>query len=123
MKKTLKHTLVVMAMLGTITGYANLTPSVPLHDNVKTTIIRLDNVKVGQRLMIKSITGTILYKESINKTGDYNKEFDLTSLPDGHYFFELEKDVEFRIIPFMVSNTAVTFSKKNEFRLLKPGKN
>lgn len=120
MKKTLKHSLVVMAMLGAITGYANLEPSLGTNDNVKTTIVRLDDVRAGQRLMIKSKTGTILYKESISQTGDYQKEFDLTSLPDGNYFFELEKDVEIQIIPFTVSNTTVMFSKDNEVRIFKP---
>lgn len=118
--KTLKNTLVVMAMLGTITGYANLEPSFPPNEKVKTTIIRLGKVREGQRLLIKSKSGTILYNESISKNGAYIKEFDLTSLPNGNYFFELDKDVEIQIIPFSVSAKTVTFSKEKEVIIFKP---
>jgi hypothetical protein len=120
MKKTIKNTLVVMAMLGAITSYANLTPSIPFNENIKATILTLENVKEGQRLVIKSKNGTILYKESISKTGAYQKEFDLTSLPNGSYFFELEKDLEIQIIPFSVSANTVKFSKDKEVKIFKP---
>jgi hypothetical protein len=120
MKKTIRHSLAVMAMLGVITSYANFTPTFPLNKNVKTTILKLDNVKQGQRLLIKSKNGTILYNESINETGVYRKEFDLTSLPNGNYFFELEKDVEIQIIPFTVSSSTVEFSKENTVTIFKP---
>lgn len=120
MKKTIKNTLVVLAMLGAITSYANLAPSLPFNENVTTTLITLDNVREGQRLLIKSKNGTILYKESISKTGAYKKEFDLTSLPNGNYFFELEKDVEIQIIPFSVSFNTVEFSKEKEVKIFKP---
>ncbi len=120
MKKTIKNTLVVMAMLGTITGYANLKPSLHLNENVKTTMLTLDDVREGQLLLIKSKNGTILYKESISKTGDYSKEFDLTSLPNGNYFFELEKDMLIQIIPFNVSSNTVNFLKDKEVKIFKP---
>lgn len=120
MKKTIKSTLVVIAMLGAITSYANLMPSMTFKENVKTTMLRLDNVREGQRLWIKSQSGTILYKESIDKSGAYRKEFDLTSLPNGNYFFELEKDVEIQIIPFSVASNNVTFSKEKEVKIFKP---
>ena len=120
MKKTIRHSLSVMAMLGVITSYANFTPTFPLNKNLKTTILNLDNVKQGQRLLIKSKNGTILYNESINETGIYRKEFDLSSLPNGNYFFELEKDVEIQIIPFTVSSSTVEFSKENTVTIFKP---
>ena len=121
MKTTIKNSLVVMAMLGAITGYANLKPSSDvLIDPIKKTIIKLDHVKEGQLLLIKSKTGTILYRESIQKTGLYKKEFDLTTLPDGEYFFELDKDLEITIIPFNVKNSQVVFNKKEKKSIFKP---
>ncbi len=121
MKTTIKNSLVVIAMLGTITGYANLKPSNDvLNDNIKKTIINLDNVKEGQRLLIKSATGTILYRESIEKTGLYKKAFDLTALPNGDYFFELDKDQEITIIPFVVKASEVIFDKEGEVSIFKP---
>jgi hypothetical protein len=116
MKTTIKNSLVVMAMLGAITGYANFKPT----DVLNETIIKLDNVKEGQRLLIKSKTGTILYRESIRKTGLYKKEFDLTALPNGDYFFELDKDLEITIIPFNVKDAQVIFKKEEEKSIFKP---
>ena len=109
-----------MAMLGAITGYANLRPSDVLNETIEKTIIKLDNVKEGQRLLIKSKTGTIVYRESIQKTGQYKKEFDLTSLPNGDYFFELDKDFEITIIPFNVKDAQVIFKKEEEKAIFKP---
>ncbi len=120
MKTTIKNSIVVMAMLGAITGYANLKPSDVLNETIKKTIIKLDNVKEGQRLLIKSSTGTIVYRESIQKTGLYKKEFDLTSLPNGDYFFELDKDFEITIIPFIVKDAQVIFKKEEEKSIFKP---
>ncbi len=120
MKTTIKNSLVVIAMLGVITSYANLMPSDPKNEGIRTTILTFNNVREGQRLIIKSINGTILYKEAIAKTGDYRKEFDLTSLPDGKYFFELEKDLEIQIIPFMVAYNKVEFAKEKEVVIFKP---
>ena len=120
MKTTIKNSVVVMAMLGAITGYANLRPSDVLNETIEKTIIKLDNVKEGQRLLIKSKTGTIVYRESIQKTGLYKKEFDLTSLPNGDYFFELDKDFEITIIPFNVKDAQVIFKKEEEKTIFKP---
>ena len=107
-------------MLGVITSYANLNPSEGKTNNIKATVLTLENVDEGQQLLIKSVNGTILYKEEIKKEGYYQKEFDLTSLPNGNYFFELEKDMEIQIIPFNVSSTNVKFAKENEVKIFKP---
>jgi len=110
MKTTIKNSLVIIAMLGTITSYANLMPSSLLNEGIKKTILNLENVREGQQLLIKSEEGIIVYRESIQKTGLYKKEFDLTSLPNGNYYFEIDKDFEIKII-FKVNNNIVSVSK------------
>ena len=119
MKKVIKNSLIVIAMLGSITSYANLIPSFHKED-AESTSLTLEHVKEGQKLIIKSENGTIIYKESIKESGAYHKEFDLTSLPNGSYYFELDKDVEIQIIPFEVNNTEVTFKKNEANSIYKP---
>jgi hypothetical protein len=119
MKKAFKNSLIVIAMLGSITSYANLIPS-SYREGVENTSLSLDYVKEGQRLIIKSESGTIIYRESIKESGSYHKEFDLTSLPNGYYYFELDKDVEIQIIPFEVNDTQVTFKKDEVNTIFKP---
>lgn len=120
MKTQIKNSLVVIAMLGVITSYANLAPTVPIIEGFPSTVLTFSNVSEGQRLIIKSTNGTILYKEAIIKSGDYRKEFDLTSLPNGSYFFELDKDLEIQIIPFVVAYNKIEFLKDKEVVIFKP---
>lgn len=84
------------------------------------TSVTFANVKEGDLLSIKDENGIVLYKESIQHTGIYTKGFDLTSLPDGEYLFELDKDVEITIIPFKVSTNGVEFEKELETTIFKP---
>jgi len=120
MKSSIKNKLVLVAMLGTITSYANLMPTPSLNEDIKPITLSLDNVREGQRLIIKSDNGTILYRESISKTGSYEKEFDLTSLPNGNYFFEVDKDYEIKVIPFSVKESQVSFNKEMSRSIFKP---
>lgn len=121
MKTSIKNSLVIIAMLGVVTGYANLTPiNASYGEDPKRTILTLESMREGQRLFIKSTNGTILYKESIDRSGSYKKEFDLTSLPNGDYFFEVDKDFEIKIIPFKVNGAQVTFQKERTKSIFKP---
>jgi len=86
----------------------------------KKEIITINDVKEGQSLIIKDLNGVILYKESFKESGLYSKAFDLTNLPDGSYFFEHEKDLEIKIIPFNVKSNTVTFEKVKETIIYKP---
>ena len=123
MKNVLTHTkkVILMAAVCAISmGYAMETSLLENTENVKTTALTLNDVKKGNLLCIKSENGIIIYKESIDKSGKYSKNFDLTALPDGKYFFELEKDVAIKIIPFKVMLNQVTFNKAKEAIIFKP---
>jgi len=71
-------------------------------------------------LSIKDGGGIVLYKESIVKKGDYSKGFDLTSLPNGEYYFELDTELEIVIIPFTVVSNQVVFKKEQKSTIFKP---
>ena len=82
--------------------------------------VTFENVKKGSLLLIKDHYGMILFKELIENSGEYSKGFDLTALPDGNYYFELDKEVEIKIIPFVVLSNVVTFDKTKESTINKP---
>ncbi|NNK83514.1 MAG: hypothetical protein HKO92_10365 [Flavobacteriaceae bacterium] len=109
MKRIIKNSLLIVVFLTTIFGNANeafiLTK---LRDN-KTTMLTLLEVKEGSSLLIKDKSGVVLYREKIKSSGIYTKGFDFTSLPEGNYFFELDKDFE---IPFKVIKTIKSNSSK-----------
>ncbi|MBT8260309.1 MAG: hypothetical protein KJN82_03275 [Bacteroidia bacterium] len=109
MKRIIKNSLLIVVFLTTMFGNANeafiLTK---LRDN-KTTMLTLLEVKEGSSLLIKDKSGVVLYREKIKSSGIYTKGFDFTSLPEGNYFFELDKDFE---IPFKVIKTIKSNSSK-----------
>ena len=120
MKKEIKKGILFIALIISMIGYATSSaPNEPKRDINKARVSFM-YVKKGQSLVIKSETGLILYKEKIKETGNYSKEFDLTSLPDGNYAFELEKEIEIQILPFKVSNNTVAFMKEKQESLFKP---
>ncbi|WP_452230676.1 hypothetical protein [Lacinutrix sp. MEBiC02404] len=118
MKKLMKSTLVLVVLFTTLLANANA-PLNSLKDAKRTTLT-LNDVKKGDELLIKNTYGIILYNEFIQNSGDYTKGFDLTELPNGDYFFELNKDFKIVIIPFQVSNNIVVFKKEKESIIFKP---
>jgi len=86
----------------------------------KVTIVRFKKLKLGSKLSIKDVNGIVLYKESIIKAGDYSKGFDLTSLPNGDYVFELDTELKITIIPFNVVSNQVAFKKEEKSTVYKP---
>lgn len=105
-------------MIVSMASYANTDYS--LSAKKGSTVLSLTNVKKGHELLIKDTNLLVLYRETIQKSGNYSKGFDLTALPDGNYFFELVKDVKIVIIPFVVASNQVTFDKENETIIYKP---
>lgn len=118
-KTTLRKIILTGAMLiALISNATNGLNNNPKKDLNKTTFT-LKNVKQGNQLIIKDLYGLILYKEQIKDSGNYSKGFDLTSLPDGSYVFELEKDLEIKSFPFTVTAKKVIFNE-NETTIYKP---
>ncbi|WP_298517291.1 hypothetical protein [uncultured Kordia sp.] len=118
MKKRMNQIVCMVMMTISMLTYANRTYSLDIHK--EGTILTFNNVKKGHQLVIKDTNLLILYKEAIQKNGSYSRGFDLTALPDGDYYFELDKDLEIVVIPFTVTSSKVTFNKDKETVIYKP---
>lgn len=119
MKNFMKHILALAIVFATLSSNATEVVSFTKEDDGKT-LLMFDNVNQGDQLLVKDAFGIILYKESIEKSGQYNKSFDLTSLPDGNYIFELDKKHQIRTYPFKVDLSVVTFNKEKLTVINKP---
>lgn len=122
MKKIIKHSkkiLVAVTMLTVLVGNAK-DKSTALKKGLIKTALTINNVKKGNLLSIKDQNGVVLYKELIEESGTYKKGFDLTALPDGDYFFQVDKDIEVKTIPFTVKANKVLFKKNEEVTVFKP---
>lgn len=123
MKNVMKHSkkgILMVTLFATLLSFAKDASFYTIKKDANRTALTLINVKEGNLLSIKDNNGVILYKESIQTTGTYTKGFDLTSLPNGAYLFELEKDLEISIIPFTVKSNIVKFNKEKEKSFFKP---
>ena len=121
MKTAIKKSLLLVAIfLATSVSYGNEISSNRNNGKDELTNVTFEDVKRGSILSIKDMNGLVLYRETIEENGKYAKGFDLTSLPDGDYYFEMNKDVEISIIPFKVDSSVVTFDKTAETKIFKP---
>lgn len=120
MKKLTKKGLIACALSVSLLGFANDLKH-PIKEKEPTvTSLSFAKVSKGSTLLIKDFNGLVLYKEAIQRTGEYSKGFDLTSLPNGEYFFELDTDLEIVVIPFDVESSEVNFRKEDKSTIFKP---
>ncbi len=115
LRKMILTAVMLTAMISNATSELHTNPK----NELKETTFTLSNVKQGNKLIIKDLNGIVLYKEYIKDSGMYSKGFDLTSLPDGSYVFELEKDIEIKYYPFTVKSSKVVFNE-NDTTIFKP---
>lgn len=120
MKTSIKKSLLAIALLITTLTFANDDRTFSVIANAEKTTVTIKNVEEGQQLSLIDENKVVIYKEKITKSGLYTKVFDLTSLPDGNYFFELNKNLQIHTIPFKVVYSEVTFDKSNEIVVYKP---
>jgi len=121
MKTAIRKSLVLVALLVTATvSYGNEISGNTNNGKSVITDVTFKNVKRGSVLTIKDMDGLTLYKEAIKSNGNYSKGFDLSSLPNGAYYFELNKEVVIDVVPFKVLNSEVVFDKAAEAKIYKP---
>lgn len=125
MKKIIKHSkkgILLVTMMVALTSFANTNKEIDfgIVGDINKTALIVSDVKVGDLLTIKDHFGVVLYKESIKTAGIYKKGFNLASLPDGDYSFEIEKDLEIKTIPFTVEDSKVIYNRNAETSIFKP---
>lgn len=120
MRTTIKKTMVLILMFGTLMSSATENSKSKKLVSVKRVIVEFNNVKKGQTFIIRNENKIIIHKQKIVKPGTFSKVFDLTNLEDGIYTSEVEKDFEISIKKFNVSNGYVTFIKEESKKIFKP---
>ncbi|WP_299047305.1 hypothetical protein [uncultured Polaribacter sp.] len=119
MRSTVKATVVLVLMFGTLLSYATEITK-PIKVSGKKVKVEFNSVKIGQALTIKDENGITIYKQNIQETGDYSKIFDLTALKDGYYTTELEKDFEIIVKKIKVEKGSVTLFDNSTTKIFKP---
>ena len=118
--KSLKNILVVVCMLMTILGYASGGSEISLIDGTKKVKVVFDDVKQGDVLIVKSKLGEVFHKESILHDGKIFRVFDFSTLKDGNYEIDLNKESEILRKPFAIRSHALIFKKEIKTIIHKP---
>lgn len=120
MKKLLVISLVFVALMASKAGYSNEYVFVTTNPSDKVTELTFEKVEQGSLLSLLDERNEVLYSEMIEQTGSYSKGFDLTLLPNGVYYFELDTKESIRVLPVTVMGATVTFMKDGERNISKP---
>ncbi|MGI9533177.1 hypothetical protein [Lutimonas sp.] len=120
MKNLAKKSVVAIGLMMSLSIFANEKEVTLKEKENNVTKVRFENVMKGSTLTIIDQYGMVLYNEAIQASGLYSKGFDLTTLPDGDYFFELNSDYKIVVVPFNVKTNVVVFDKESEESIYKP---
>ncbi|PIQ27109.1 MAG: hypothetical protein COW63_16755 [Bacteroidetes bacterium CG18_big_fil_WC_8_21_14_2_50_41_14] len=120
MKKLVSISFVLVAMLASMVGYSNEYVFITNNPSDKVTELTFEKVEKGSTLTLKDKQDEVLYTETMEQTGSYSKGFDLTILPDGVYYFELDTREAIKVLPVQVMGTTVKFVKEGERNISKP---
>ena len=117
--KTIKLTsLVVALMFGTFSGYT-LSNATSMSETFAKDL-KFNKVEKGYRVIIKDNNGNNVYSEIIENTGDFTAQYNFSSLKDGLYTLEYNKDFEISTRKFVVASNKVTFLDNTETTFYKP---
>jgi hypothetical protein len=81
--------------------------------------LTLQNYDGSSKVRVIDSSGEVLYKESFNGTYFY-KMYDLMTLPNGDYYFEVEGQTKIKLLPFKVNDQEVVFNNEVETVYFKP---
>lgn len=113
--------LVVVFMLGTLLNYANNNAKgINKTINAEKVKVAFKNVKKGHELTIKDDKGVQLHSEIVSRRGLLTKVFDFSSLKDGKYTIELDKDFEIVVKTLEIKNNKVIFNEDSKSVFFKP---
>ncbi|MBT8317604.1 MAG: hypothetical protein HKP59_08250 [Lutibacter sp.] len=121
MKKSFRK-LVVMLFLGTslLSNANNVSTGIIMYGNEsKSVVLDFENFDGSIEVSIKNSFGLTLFKEKFQGVKFSNK-YDLTSLPNGNYFFEINGQTKIKVLPFIVNEASVSFEREKEEIYYKP---
>ena len=121
MKKLIKKGLLSVALLAAVAVNASNKLNVEVaSDNSKMLSISLEEVVSGETIYIEDYRGQVLFSENLEAAKQYNKVFNLSSLPSGIYFIGSKEEGKLNVTPIVVTEDDVTLVKDSTKTYLAP---
>ncbi|MBG7613642.1 hypothetical protein IU405_15410 [Polaribacter sp. BAL334] len=115
-----KQIITIALLISSLVSFSNTEIKNNFTDKTKKVTVEFKNVKKGHSLTIKDKNGSELYSETISENGNLSKILDVTSLDEGNYVIEMDKDYEIVIKRFQVSPNQVILLSDEEKIIFKP---
>lgn len=115
-----KQIITIALLISSLVSFSNTEIKNNFTDNNKKVTVEFKNVKKGHSLTIKDENGSELYSETVLENGNLSKILDVTSLDEGNYVIEMDKDYEIVIKRFKVSQNQVILLSDEEKVIFKP---
>jgi regulator of extracellular matrix RemA (YlzA/DUF370 family) len=115
-----KQIITIALLISSLISFSSTTLKNNFTNNTKKVTVEFKNVKKGHSLTIKDENGSALYSETVSENGDLSKILDVTSLDEGNYVIEMDKDYEIVIKSFQVSANQVILLSEEEKIIFKP---
>ncbi len=115
-----KQIITIALLISSLISYSNSEIENYSLDNSKKVTVEFKNVKKGHLLKIKDKEGSTLYSETVSENGNLSKILDVTSLEEGNYLIEMDKDYEIVVQKFQVTQNQVVLLSTDEKVIFKP---
>lgn len=121
MKNLVKKVLLIAVMVTGLVGMAkDGAMNIEVRElNAKLVQFTLNNNDGDLSVTVKDENGYVLYNEAFQGS-IYTKTYDLSTLPSGLYFVELDGETKIKTIPFRVKKHRVEFKYNNAKTYYKP---
>jgi len=121
MKSLIKKSLVIAMLFTAMVMVASNEDSGVTFTVIDSKLIdlKLQNSDGDILISVKDIDGHVLYSENYEGL-NFSKKYDLATLPNGDYFFEIEGSTKIKLMPFKVSSKKVSFNNEIETVYYKP---
>lgn len=120
MKNLIKRSFLIVALFTTIAlTAAEVESGMKLKIDSKLVDLSLYNTDGNITVRVKDSKDYVLYTEQFEGK-DYSKKYDLATLPNGDYFFEIEGQTKIKLVSFRVKPNAVVLNNTYKTILFKP---
>ncbi|PJB11255.1 MAG: hypothetical protein CO119_11875 [Flavobacteriales bacterium CG_4_9_14_3_um_filter_40_17] len=122
MKKDIKYYLSVIALLGVMQISANERVKLVNDGSIRAKTIRLSAslLQPFSKMKIVDDFGVVLYEETLGRNLEIGKQFNLSKLPTGNYFIEMDAAVKQVVIPLQVTEQEAVLKMDFKTEIYKP---
>ena len=121
MKSLSKKLMMALAMLLSTSSFAASGEGVVMEVTGSNTFkLILSDLREGLTVQLKDQYGYTLHQETIQSVATYGKQFNLSELPNGQYFVELNYTTKVEVYPLTISNGQVNVKTNEVKEVFKP---